>query len=138
METEESIATVINTARKNADQLCRNRWNSSTLADVLCYDLSSNLVIPDFNFTNRKGKTVIVKNGDVVITQAMSKNEAPINLFIDRGNLYLKNPESTGNLQDFDAYGFPTDGAIVGGAKANYLKGNFIINGLIMGTNDDY
>lgn len=89
------------------------------------------------NLRNLRGKTIIVKKGDIILGEAMGLEDEAINIFIDQGNLYLKNPTSTGNLKEFDAFGFPAQHADDSNSRANYLKGNFVINGLIMGIGQD-
>ncbi len=111
METEETIANIINVARKNAALLCRNKWNPTNTKDnVLCYNSESENGYPiNLNLSNNNyaGKTIVVKGRDITISNSMKIEDKPINIFIDQGNLYLQNPISTGNLQDFNAYGFP-------------------------------
>ena len=59
----------------------------------------------------------------------MSAADAPFDLFVDNGNLYL-DWEMPTYLQEFGNNGFPvSSGAVTSGL---YLKGNLIVNGLIL------
>ena len=95
VKTETSVADVVNTANKNAEQYCRNKWkdgNAIINSDVTCIDFSlggGNL--KELSANELYGKTLIVKNWDVKLTTyATDGNVKPINLFIDKWNLYLK------------------------------------------------
>lgn len=84
------------------------------------------------------GKTVIIKSQNVNLTEYQSAQGAkPINLFIDRGNLFLPKSGNIGNMATFTPWGYLKDGAEgPEDSKANFLKGNFIINGLFLAGNN--
>jgi hypothetical protein len=83
-------------------------------------------------------KTVIIKGQNVNLTEYQSAQGAkPINLFIDRGNLFLPKSGNIGNMATFTPWGYLKDGAEgPEDSKANFLKGNFIINGLFLAGNN--
>ena len=66
----------------------------------------------------------------------MQPEEQPINLFIDRGNLILPSEIQTWTLSAFDSYGYPSTTTDPQQSKAGFLKGNFIINGLLLWGNE--
>lgn len=84
------------------------------------------------------GKTIIVRNRDLELQGYQTSENAPINLFIDKGNLILTETESnTGDLAKFDSFGYlEKDQDCKTCSSANYLKGNFIINGLLLAGDD--
>lgn len=73
----------------------------------------------------------------------MANTDETTTIFIDRGNLLIPAEGDTGNLQTFSANGYIISDSNSSDPnetiKANFLKGNFIINGLLLGIrNDDY
>jgi hypothetical protein len=56
---------------------------------------------------------------------------ASANIFIDNGNLLLSNPSGT-PLQYFDNKGYMLPNITNHAAEAFALKGNYIINGLVL------
>lgn len=85
------------------------------------------------------GKTVVVRNQNLKLNSYQNIDSQPINLFIDRGSLILTLTDAnTGSLAKFDSFGYLEDQNCTECASANYLKGNFIINGLLLaGENGD-
>ncbi len=123
-------STVINFAKQKAQSLCKWKgknpdfWLSTDT--ILCYE-NYNLTI-DLASDDYTNKTIIVKSGNVILEGGMQQNSSPLNLFIDKGILYLP---ATITPTGFTAEGFP------GTPSTNfwlYLKGNFIINGLLAGN----
>ena len=121
-------ATVINIAKQKTQQLCQGRELNlpiATSTNILCYE-NQNLTI-DLWSTDYANKTIIVKSGHVQLQNGMTNTSAPLDLFIDKGNLYLPSPITA---TDFNEQGFPespwTNSWL-------YIKGNFIINGLLLG-----
>lgn len=103
---------------------------------VICIDENSNM--RDFSADELAGKTVIVRNQNLTLSSYQTDTDPAINLFIDGGNLLLSATEvATGTLPGFDDFGYlaPTQNC-ENCSKANYLKGNFIINGLILAGAD--
>jgi hypothetical protein len=102
-----SNADIINEAAQNAEKLCKgktwlttNNWPNNYADDILCFnntDLSIDLVNNASDFSN---KTIIVRNGNVIMSNTMSNASPSLDLFIDQGNLYLNNTLS--DMQNFD------------------------------------
>jgi len=133
-------STVINTAKKNAETLCRGRtystfWSthhkidtSDSSNDILCYKDSSDLYIDASSVADYANKTIIVKNGNIAINGSMDIDSPSIDLFVDGWSLYLDTDHSTA----FNIQGFPVSSG-TGVNQGKFLKGNFIINGLLLG-----
>jgi len=140
-----NTSTFINQVKKTARNLCRgnNIYQSNTLPtgdeSVVCfgydnYNPTQQITIDLVNHANRyRNKTIIVKNADVFFSWSMNTTSPTINIFVDNGNIFLRNHATTTTLQDIDQYGYPTTTAPV--TKGFFIKGNIIINWLLMGTN---
>lgn len=123
-------STVINFAKQKAQSLCQWKkinpvfiWSTDT---VLCYEnynLTIDLASDDYN-----NKTIIVKSGNVILQGGMQENSSPLNLFIDKGILYLPAAISPAA---FTINGFPGTPSV---NEWLYIKGNLIINGLVLGN----
>ena len=147
LRTDTTISQVVNLVRKNAENLCRGKWKETWMqkdpnADVICIDNTKNWYTTPIDVTaeDLAEKTVIIKGQNVNLTAYQSAQDAkPINLFIDRGNLFLPKGGNTGNMATFTPWGYLKDGAEgPEDSKANFLKGNFIINGLFLaGSNGE-
>ncbi len=146
LNTDNSIAGVINLARQRAEELCRNKWQAVPVPEqdlgnragqVLCYDgnkdRNSRLLR-----VNRydEAAALIVKNADVfLLNYQVTRNNAVItNLFIDKGDLFLLDEaRNRSDLQKFDQNGYQTqDTSNPWISYGNFLRGNFIVNGLII------
>ena len=124
-------STLINFAKQKAQEMCQgqelytNTLLGSSQENIICsqdHDLTINL-----NDTlTYENKTIIVKSGNVLLKNGMEENFPPLNLFIDKWLLYLPEPIVQ---QEFDEQGFPVSSWVIAWL---YLKGNFIINGLIV------
>ena len=145
LRTDTTISQVVNLVRKNAENLCRGKWKEEWVhrdpnADVICIDNTKNWYTTPIDVTaeDLAEKTVIIKGQNVNLTAYQSAQDAkPINLFIDRGNLFLPKGGNTGNMATFTPWGYLKDGAEgPEDSKANFLKGNFIINGLFLAGNN--
>ena len=145
LRTDTTISQVVNLVRKNAENLCRGKWKETWMqrdpnADVICIDNTKNWDTTPIDVTaeDLAGKTVIIKSQNVNLTEYQSAQGAkPINLFIDRGNLFLPKSGNIGNMATFTPWGYLKDGAEgPEDSKANFLKGNFIINGLFLAGNN--
>lgn len=125
--------TIINRAQKRAQQLCQGKIKNPDLAttndSILCYE-NTNLTIDITQSWTYQNKTIIIKNGNVFLSGGMTKNDPPLNVFIDKWLLYL--PTEPWIYQNFDDQWFP---ATSGKYAWMYLKGNFIINGIIVWAN---
>ncbi len=122
-------STVINFAKQKAQELCQGKEINlpiSTDETILCYentDLNIDLTQP----TTYENKTIIVKSGNVILQGGMQEISPSLDLFIDKGILYLPDPFTT--RQTFNEQWFPETSGVIAWL---YLKGNFIINGLIL------
>ncbi|MFA7298572.1 MAG: hypothetical protein WC010_02905 [Candidatus Absconditabacterales bacterium] len=125
-------STLINFAKQKGQQLCQGKelYLNTILgidpANIICIE-NHDLTI-DLNTTTYENKTIIVKNGNVLLQGGMNTTSPALDLFIDKGLLYLPNPFNT--RQGFDDQGFPVNNGVTSGM---FLKGNFIINGLMLG-----
>lgn len=126
VKTETSVSDVVNTANKNAEQYCRNKWKKTrdgVLNDVTCVDFINPGTI-EVDADDLYGKTLIVRNWDVKLTSFTTKGEVedsinnwtpinPMNIFIDKWNLYLKftadNSLSIEDLASFTQEGYATN-----------------------------
>ena len=150
LNTDNSIAGIVNLARQRAEELCRNKWKEVPGAEqdlnnkawqVLCYDGNKdrNSRILRVNGYD-KVAALIVKNADVFLPnyQETQNNAAITNLFIDKGDLFLLDEASNNDLQKFDQNGYQTqDTSNPWISYGNFLRGNFIVNGLILGIKSD-
>ena len=151
LNTDNSIAGVINLARQRAEELCRNKWQivlgseqnlNNRAGQVLCYDGNKDrnsriLRVKGYD----KVAALIVKNADVFLPnyQETQNNAAITNLFIDKGDLFLLDEaRNRSYLQKFDQNGYQTqDPSNPWISHGNFLRGNFIVNGLILGMKSD-
>lgn len=126
--TSYSLADAVNVARKKAEQLCRGKWNTEW-GKVLCYDNSQGAFQKELVL--EQGKTYILKNIDLKLRQFMKASDEPVTVFIDGGKLLLPTAVNTGtSLISFNDAGYlAKNGDAV--SDANYLRWNFIINGLV-------
>ena len=152
LNTDNSIAGIVNLARQRAEELCRNKWQpvppgadqdlSSKAGQILCYDGNRDR---NFRILRVKGydkvAALIVKNADVFLPnyQETQNNAAITNLFIDKGYLFLLDEaRDKTHLQKFDQNGYQTqDASNPWISYGNFLRGNFIVNGLIIGMKPD-
>ena len=151
LNTDNSIAGIVNLARQRAEELCRNKWQAVPGAEqdlnnkagqVLCYDGNKdrNSRILRVNGYDTVA-ALIVKNADVFLLnyQVTRNNAAITNLFIDKGYLFLLDEaRDRSHLQKFDQNGYQTqDASNPWISYGNFLRGNFIVNGLILGIKSD-
>ncbi|MDD3262397.1 MAG: hypothetical protein PHR61_00980 [Candidatus Absconditabacteria bacterium] len=127
---------VINKAKKNAEILCRGKTyleDASLPSDnnekILCYK-DTNLNINLYDDQSYKGKTIIMKNGNIILENTMNKDSSSLDVFIDEGNLYIKNDPNT--KENFNQDGYPSDIGVTN--SGIFIKGNFVVNGLLIGT----
>ena len=140
LRTETSISNIVNSVTRNAERICRWKWNTNWINwsaltsndNIVCLSWSSALSATAPTPKQLAWRTVVVRNADLIINMNWSDhwNDDIINLFVDRWNLLLDVNENTkANLKSFDDYWYlTTEGEI----KAMFLKGNFIINWLIL------
>ena len=121
VSTTESISNIINLANKRAESLCRNKWgNLNPNEDIICAKNGGQI-----NPKTYAGKTIIIEKGDLTLNNYMETTDQPITILLMKWDLKLPN---TNVNQTFLGNGYPDKNGII---KANFLKGNFIINGLI-------
>jgi len=121
VSTTENISNIINIANKRAESLCRNRWGNLTPnGDIICAKNGG-----DIDPRSYAGKTIVIKEGNLTLTKYMEAINQPITILLIHGDLILPNTNAN---QTFLGNGYPDRDGII---KANFLKGNFIINGLI-------
>lgn len=121
VSTTENISNIINIANKRAESLCRNRWGNLTPnGDIICAKNGG-----DIDPRSYAGKTIVIKEGNLTLTKYMEAINQPITILLIHGDLILPNTNAS---QTFLGNGYPDRDGII---KANFLKGNFIINGLI-------
>ena len=121
VSTTENISNIINIANKRAESLCRNKWGSLTPnGDIICAKNGGSIDPRSY-----AGKTIVIKEGDLTLTKYMETTSQPITILLIHGDLKLTNTNAS---QTFLGNGYPDKNGII---MANFLKGNFIINGLI-------
>ena len=121
VSTTESISNIINLANKRAESLCRNKWgNLNPNEDIICAKNGGHI-----NPKTYAGKTIIIEKGDLALNNYMETTDQPITILLMKWDLKLPN---TNENQAFLGNGYPDKNGII---KANFLKGNFIINGFI-------
>jgi hypothetical protein len=102
--------------------------------NVICYNWSDTISATPKQIS---GKTVVIRWADLILDMSNSNvlwNNDKINLFIDKGNLLLNAAwVNQNNMLEFDEFWYLSPGSEI---KAMFLKGNFIINGLILGGID--
>ena len=126
VSTTENISNIINIANKRAESLCRNRWGSLTPnGDVICAKNGGSI-----DPTTYAGKTIIIQQGDLTLKNYMETTNQPITILLMTWDINLPNTKAN---QRFLGNGYPNKNGII---KANFLKGNFIINGLIQGDSN--
>ena len=126
VSTTENISNIINIANKRAESLCRNRWgNLNPNEDIICAKNEGQI-----NPKTYAGKTIIIEKGDLTLNNYMETTNQPITILLMKWDLKLPNTNAN---QTFLGNGYPDKNGII---KANFLKGNFIINGLIQGDSN--
>ena len=135
-----NASTVINTAKKNAETLCRGLgYKSNTqisandfpTSSTLCYS-GSDLTLDvhaQWQYNDYQDKTIVVKNGSLRLKGSMDVDAPSLDVFIDWWNLYI-DPNGNGSFTYFNDQWFPISS--VGINQWIFLKGNFVINGLLV------
>ncbi|MBB1557284.1 MAG: hypothetical protein HG439_002205 [candidate division SR1 bacterium] len=158
LNTDNSIAGVINLARQRAEELCRNKWQAvpggylqlHPNVSILCYDgninSNSKLLHIDHYDIGKNGKKIdliVAKNTDVWLNHyqwGQESTAATANIFVDKGDLFLTDSTPVGELTTFRENGYrknKLEASEPGDSRGNFLKGNFIVNGLIIGIKSD-
>ena len=158
LNTDNSIAGVINLARQRAEELCRNKWQAvpggylqlHPNVTILCYDgninSNSKLLHIDHYDIGKNGKKIdliVAKNTDVWLNHYQWWQEstaATANIFVDKWDLFLTDSTPVGELTTFRENGYrknKLEASEPWDSRGNFLKGNFIVNGLIIGIKSD-
>ena len=158
LNTDNSIAGIVNLARQRAEELCRNKWQAvpggyqqlHPNMSVLCYDGAINpnsrlLHIDHYDFgkNGKKIDLIVVKNADVRLNHYQSWQEstaATANIFVDKWDLFLTDSTPLPELTTFRENGYrknKLEASEPWDSRGNFLKGNFIVNGLIIGMKSD-
>ena len=126
-------STLINFAKQKAQTLCQGKTLytdhtlSSSSENTICiqnHDMNINLS----DTSTYENKTIIVKSGNVILKNSMQENSPALDLFVDKWVVYLTESFSP---QTFNDQWFPSNTNPINSWL--YLKGNFIINGLMIG-----
>ena len=126
-------STLINFAKQKAQELCQGQeiYPYTTLQtspeNIICAE-NNDLTIDLTAWPTYENKTIIVKNGNVILQGGMQENSPSLDLFIDKWLMYL--PPDPFTMQTFNDQWFPDTTNMI--SSWLYLKGNFIINGLIL------
>ena len=143
LNTDTSIAGVINLARQKAEDLCRNKWKSdrgnAKVSPVICYNgesIDGEKPTVEIYSNEYAGKTVVIKGANIELKEYMLKSNAATTIFVDKWDLILPGVVvNTGALPVFSSAGYlipDMQSPTPENSRANYLKGNFIVNGLIL------
>lgn len=134
-------ATLINKVKQTANLICRWRENltDSTLLShedsILCFNYDeydpANALTIDLSDNNYQGKTIVARNADVVLINSMDENSPSLDLFVDKGNLYIEN--NPDEFMPFDWQWYLSRSNEV--TQWVYIKWNLVINGLIIWGN---
>lgn len=138
--TEINSSTILNLARKNAQNLCRGKkvetcspvlWGPASSTDpIRCFNNCSMII--DLNNKNYyTNKTLIINSGNVILSGTMWGSDGPAEIFINKWYLAV-NSNMVVPYVNFNVDGFPTSSPAI--TQWMYLKGNFIVDGLIFGT----
>ena len=91
LNTDTSIAGVINLARQRAEDLCRNKWKSdrgnAKVLPVICYNGESiGGVKPTVEIYKNEyaGKTVVIKGANIELKEYMLKHDTATTIFVDK------------------------------------------------------
>lgn len=135
VKTDNSISQILNITKKNAEHICKGKWQKENETrdlnkDILCIEGSL-----ERNINQIAGKTVIIKEGNLTLNSYLTKtdkNNKATTVYLMKGNLFLPpGTTSTWSLATFLANGYLDNTNNSDNPKAAFLKGNFIINGLI-------
>lgn len=126
-------STLINFAKQKAQKLCQGQTRYTTdftlttaaQENIVCIQ-GSNVTINLTDYNSYKDKTIIVKNGNVILEGGMQDNSPSLDLFIDKWLIYLTDSINSATFDDQWFPKTPWTNAWL------YLKWNFIINGLLV------
>lgn len=91
LNTDTSIAGVINLARQRAEDLCRNKWKSdrgnAKVSPVICYNgesIDGEKPTVEIYSNEYAGKTVVIKGANIELKEYMLKSNAATTIFVDK------------------------------------------------------
>ncbi len=136
-------SNVINSANKNMLTRCRGNTvqnvNSIGAKKFACIANPSAGVfeIDGSNIDQLANRDIVLQQWDVFISRGayqwfQSNSNWYLSIYIPNGNLILDSQIKSSLLSDIDNNGFKTSGAWI--TKWIYMAGNFIVNGLILGS----
>lgn len=130
-----TTADIFNQQRKRMYQQCQWRTQATSIEDddtVLCINYPNYSPTQQFTInlasSSYADKTIFIKNADIHLYGTMEYTSAPLNVFIDNGNI-VWHTDSV-ELIDFDNIGNPI--AEPGVSQWLFLRGNFFIDGLFV------
>ncbi len=130
-----TAADVFNKQRKRMYQQCQWRTQAISIEDndtVLCIQYSNysptQQFIINLDTSSYADKTIFVKNADIHLYGTMEYASAPLNIFIDNGNIVWHTDGVT--VTNFDNKGNPI--AQPGVSQGLFLRWNFFIDGLFI------
>ena len=142
-------ATLLNYAKQRSEVLCRWKWNDSVDGDVIC------LKWVDVGADSYIGKTLIVKNWNVVVSPATGASDTwHYDIFINGWNLIIN---ETNDKFVFDRNWFVASGVTVSDfntevstpylsgfdytwnlvAVGSFIRGNFVVNWKVEAANTE-
>lgn len=133
-----SSSELLNIVSKKASALCKwvktysvSQFSSSLPVWIICIKdtLPRKSIQIDLALDSYYDKVFVVSNVDVVLKNSMTNFSKPLNLFVDRWNVYVHSV-MIGSWIYFDAKGYPSGI----GFQWVFLKWNIIVNGLLLGT----
>ncbi len=125
-------STLINTAKQKAQLLCKGKTSytwlelKTTQDSIICVEGLTGLTINLASWAIYQNKTIIVRSGNVILSGGMTNTSPSLDLFVDKGIVFLPN---SFEKQSFNSNWYPI---WWGGSSWLYLKGNIIINGLLI------
>lgn len=128
-------ATLINQAKKNTEKLCKGKtWSTNTSLttsndSVLCFGTTNLSIDLQADEALYQDKTIIMRSGNIVLSNSMESAAAGIDIFVDQGNIYLEN--NVTNMQSFDNQWYPGWTNTIN--SWTLIRGNIIINWLMIG-----
>lgn len=119
-------ATMINFAKKKSGEICNNEWknNFDQNKKLNCIE-NQNITV---DVSKIAGKTLVVKKGNLTLIGNLAADADPLDIFVDGGKLVL-NP--TISKKNFNEKGYITTNANEKVYEGLYLKGNFVVNGIV-------
>ena len=156
-------ATLLNYVKQRSETLCRWKWQSNadnyetkfSKSNIVCLDFQNNWTVgTDMSgWTKENGKTLIVKNADVLVDPSSSETDSKnYDIFINGGNLIINEDTNTPKFV-FTTQGFVANETIgnfkdtlegIYSSQGSYtweysgvwslIRGNFVVDGHVKGN----